>query len=262
MRGQNNWFDIRWFDIREIDTGIFLIREPGHVQSYLIKGDKKAALIDTGMGFCDLTPLIEKLTDLPLAVFNTHWHFDHIGGNREFKRTGISYVQSCLDQKIPLPENFEPGHYAIQSPVPSFLIKHGDVFDLGGRTLEAIATPGHTHGSMSFLDSRAKALFCGDLLYDGTLYAHFTDSDLNAYIRSLETVDRMAAVISSIYGAHNTPRLDKSIAGQVLRVMVRIRTRSIQGCRVYDWGTPVDFFSRDGIDILVKQPGTDGVRLF
>ena len=270
-----------WFSVSEIESGVFLIKETSHVQSYLVTGSRKAALIDTGMGFCPMKPVIVSLTNLPVMVLNTHWHFDHIGGNPEFDTVGISeidadlaikpitneqltaaYLQSCLDQQIPLPQGFVPEQYKIQSPAPRFHISHGDLFDLGGRTLEAIATPGHTRGSLSFLDSRTGALFCGDLLYDGTLYAHFIDSDLDAYMDSLERTLSRAGNISHFYGGHNEPLLDRSFAGRVLQVMVQIRQNALKGYTMDDWGTPVDFFSSDGIDILVKQEGSAGVHLF
>lgn len=51
---------------------------------YLVAGEEKAALIDTGMGFPGLRQLVERLTDKPVIVLNTHGHLDHIGGNDEF----------------------------------------------------------------------------------------------------------------------------------------------------------------------------------
>ena len=149
-----------WFQIREVKEDIFCIEEPGHVQSYLINGDSHSALIDTGMGFCDIRSAIEPLLREQIIVLNTHWHFDHIGGNPLFEKIGIArneghliahnipnavlidlYVNPCLLDGVPLPARFNPAAYAIQGSKPSFFIDEGDFFDLGGRTLEAIATP-------------------------------------------------------------------------------------------------------------------------
>lgn len=41
-------------------------------------------------------------------------------------------------------------------------IKDGDVFDLGGYTIEVIATPGHSLGCVCFLDKERRWLFAGD----------------------------------------------------------------------------------------------------
>ena len=73
-----------WFYTRTIGPGIWLIAEPQHVYSYLIEGSDQAALIDTGLNIAPIRPVAEALTDRPLKVINTHYHFDHIGGNHEF----------------------------------------------------------------------------------------------------------------------------------------------------------------------------------
>jgi glyoxylase-like metal-dependent hydrolase (beta-lactamase superfamily II) len=64
-------------------TGIALIAEPGHVNSYLVVGGRRALLFDSGMGMRPMLPVLERLTGLPLIVVNSHDHFDHRGGNQE-----------------------------------------------------------------------------------------------------------------------------------------------------------------------------------
>ncbi|THB75777.1 MAG: MBL fold metallo-hydrolase [Desulfobacteraceae bacterium] len=270
-----------WFDIRKIDSGVWMIHEPGHVQSFLVKGEEQSALIDTGMGFCDLKPVVDELVSTPIMVLNTHWHFDHIGGNASFDHIGISEVESdlltrplsnselsavyldeCINMGTPLPDRFIPASYTIQSPEPRFFIRDRDVYDLGGRTMTALATPGHTHGSISFLDDRTGCLFCGDLLYDGTLYAHFEDSDLNAYITSLEAVVGMTDQVKKLCVGHNQAILDPRFAGSVLAMFRKIESGALNGQTNNDWGTPVDHYLENGISILLKKKGHPGVRLF
>ena len=77
---------VKWFQIAEVDEGIYAVVEPEHVQSYLVKGSNRSALIDTGMGFCNIRSAVSTLTDTDITVLNTHWHYDHIGGNRLFHR--------------------------------------------------------------------------------------------------------------------------------------------------------------------------------
>jgi glyoxylase-like metal-dependent hydrolase (beta-lactamase superfamily II) len=78
-----------WFTTRQLDDDVFLIGEPPHVNSFLVVGDERAALIDSGLGVDRIRPVAESLTDRPIEVVNTHYHFDHVGGNREFDRTAI-----------------------------------------------------------------------------------------------------------------------------------------------------------------------------
>jgi glyoxylase-like metal-dependent hydrolase (beta-lactamase superfamily II) len=78
-----------WFATRQLDDDVFLIGEPPHVNSFLVVGDERAALIDSGMGIDRIRPVAESLTDRPVEVVNTHYHWDHSGGNGEFERTAI-----------------------------------------------------------------------------------------------------------------------------------------------------------------------------
>ena len=52
---------------------------------YLLEGDEKALLIDTGYGAENLREYVEKLTSKPILVVNTHYHPDHAAGNGEFE---------------------------------------------------------------------------------------------------------------------------------------------------------------------------------
>ena len=52
---------------------------------------------------------------------------------------------------------------AVKMPVAEMLpLKDRQVFDLGGRKLEVIATPGHTPGEIVLLDAANRIVFTGD----------------------------------------------------------------------------------------------------
>lgn len=78
-----------WFVPVPVRRGLWLIAEPGHVQSYLVEGDERAILIDTGTGIAPIAPLARSLTSKPIEVVLTHNHFDHIGGNADFAQIAI-----------------------------------------------------------------------------------------------------------------------------------------------------------------------------
>ena len=69
---------------KQLGAGVFHIQDLFSDYMYLVAGEEKAVLIDTGMGFPGLRQLVERLTDKPVIVLNTHGHLDHIGGNDEF----------------------------------------------------------------------------------------------------------------------------------------------------------------------------------
>ncbi len=79
---------------------------------------------------------------------------------------------------------------------PDEWISHGQVFDLGTRSLEAIATPGHTRGHVVFADHSAGLLFAGDHVLPHitpsiSLEAAPLDLPLQDFIDSLLLVRRM-----------------------------------------------------------------------
>lgn len=78
-----------WFTTKELEPGIHLISEPPHVNSYLIVGRHRAILFDTGMAFVNIREVVEELTDRPVLVVNSHYHFDHVGGNHLFDEIAI-----------------------------------------------------------------------------------------------------------------------------------------------------------------------------
>jgi glyoxylase-like metal-dependent hydrolase (beta-lactamase superfamily II) len=78
-----------WFVAVPVRRGIWMICEPGHVQSFLVEGDERAVLIDTGTGIAPIAPVARGLAARPLSVVLTHNHFDHVGGNGEFDRLAI-----------------------------------------------------------------------------------------------------------------------------------------------------------------------------
>ena len=60
-----------WFTVNQIDNITFVISEYGHwekVHSYLLIGEVKAALIDTGLGIDNIKRITNQLTNLPIIV--------------------------------------------------------------------------------------------------------------------------------------------------------------------------------------------------
>jgi glyoxylase-like metal-dependent hydrolase (beta-lactamase superfamily II) len=81
--------DSGWFYVRETRPGLWLIAEPAHVYTWMVVGSERACLFDTGTGIAPIRPVVEAITDLPVTVVNSHYHFDHVGGDHEFERVAI-----------------------------------------------------------------------------------------------------------------------------------------------------------------------------
>jgi glyoxylase-like metal-dependent hydrolase (beta-lactamase superfamily II) len=76
-----------WFEVYKVARGVLAIYEPHQAEEtigYLILGQKRALMFDTGMGIGDLKSLTAQLTHLPIIVLNSHTHDDHVGNNWQF----------------------------------------------------------------------------------------------------------------------------------------------------------------------------------
>ena len=126
------------------------------ITSFLITTPEGHILLDGG--FEETAPLIRdsvtklgfKMEDVKLLL-NTHSHYDHAGGLAALKRlTGAKLV--AMDAEAPLlarggKGDFRWGDELAYPPVQADRIVHdGDTVSLGGTTLTAHLTPGHTPG--------------------------------------------------------------------------------------------------------------------
>jgi glyoxylase-like metal-dependent hydrolase (beta-lactamase superfamily II) len=80
---------VSWFHTRPVSEGVWLVAEPGHVNCWLVAGRDRAVLLDTGLGVAPIRPVTQALTQIPVEAVNSHYHFDHTGGNAEFDRVAI-----------------------------------------------------------------------------------------------------------------------------------------------------------------------------
>src|ERR1700710_2679451 len=85
-----------WFPPRPIGPGVWLVAEPGHVNCWLVAGKERAVLLDTGLGVAPIRPVVQALTPVPVEAVNSHYHFDHTGGNAEFDQVSIHEVGAPL----------------------------------------------------------------------------------------------------------------------------------------------------------------------
>ena len=176
--------------VTEIAVNTYAINEYGLVTMYLLAGSSRALLIDTGCGFCDLNAVVRKMTDLPYSVVLTHGHLDHAGGMVQFPEIFLNRRDLLMAESITSSElsdyantlgemgsfdaydfSADALHRRERKPVFHF-IEEGWRIDLGGRVIEAYAVPGHTPGSMAFLDRKNRILFSGDCCNTNLLADH------------------------------------------------------------------------------------------
>jgi glyoxylase-like metal-dependent hydrolase (beta-lactamase superfamily II) len=259
-----------WFEVYKIAPGVFAIYEPHQweeVISYLILGEKKAILFDTGMGISDIRKIVAALTSLPLAVVNSHTHNDHVGGNWEFSEIyGMdtdftrANAQGSHDdaqaELIPgalcgqLPAGFEPKTYATRSFRITRWLHDGDTLDLGGRKLQVLATPGHTPDAICLVDRQNGLLWTGDTFYPGPIFLYRPETDLDAYVRSVEKLAALAPQLHLLLPAHNVPVAEPGYLPKAVAAIKQVRAGKIQPV-VRDGKQEYRF---DGFSFLMAPP--------
>jgi hydroxyacylglutathione hydrolase len=220
------WWD-DWFTVEYIDDRTIAIGEPRYYQlnhSYLVLGDDRAILFDSGPGVRPIGAVVADLTDLAVTVVASHLHFDHVGGHVDFDSIGLVTFPGLVE--IGEEGTFQPSyqqHLGLLekgSTRPIFRPDHtwnaGDKIELGRRTIEIIHTPGHSEDSICLLDRAANLLLSGDTLYDGDLLAATAGSDLDQYLESASMLIDLIEDDTCVLGAHTigerprAPRLTRA----------------------------------------------------
>lgn len=199
------------YRVDRLDQKTWIIEEYDEITSvymYLLTGKKRAILIDTGMGAIPLYNICRELTDLPITVILTHGHVDHIGGTNQFEKVFLHEKDWNTYQlhKGDLRKQFTDIDLPPVKETVSFM-QDGNIFDLGGRTLHVIHTPGHSLGSVCIMDQERKWLFTGDTCCKAHVLLHMDYStSLETYAKTIKNLlDRSQEYILTWPSHHEKP---------------------------------------------------------
>lgn len=171
---------------------------------YLIEGQESAILIDAGTRIPGLKKIVEDIVKKPVTLVISHAHGDHTGEINEWDSLWLNAADLAIT-----PEGAYKGKVQY--------LTDGQVFDLGGREIEVVFTPGHTPGSATFIDKKAHYGFSSDAFGSGNLLV-FTD--LSTQIASCQRLLRFINKydIKHFYPGHywgnnlETPQRIKDVA--------------------------------------------------
>ncbi len=202
--------------VAEIGYNTFVINEYGLNAMFLLVGEEKALLIDTGTGVFDLPLLLKTLTDKPVQVVLTHGHPDHAGAIGWFDEVyahpddfemalGLTYegrrgyADSLLKMNPAAPVTADETVRFEKMPkmCPMF---DGETIDLGGRKIMVFETPGHTPGGLSFLDVRERIFITGDACNGNTLLLSFNgDAQPKQTLSTLKATAEKLITLEPLY---------------------------------------------------------------
>lgn len=189
--------------VHEYNEDFYLLRESGCVHYekpflYLIFGQDKAVLMDTGAGTTELASVVDgviakwlkrkKRAEIKFMVMHSHGHGDHVARDSQFMgRPGVEFIPAD-----------------IPSVQKAFGIKNWPTsygkLDLGGRVLDVVPIPGHHPAAIALYDPRTAILMSGDNIYPGRLYI----SDWDAFAKSTQRLVDFTEgkLISHMLGCH------------------------------------------------------------
>src|SRR5213592_1620998 len=156
--------DVRMFTVGPVQENCFLLRRDGAEQ---------ALIVDPGEDAPRLLKAVEDLGVNVEAVLVTHCHFDHIGAVAPVaKATGAPVYVSEIERPV-LADIMSyvpfPGFGPYESYEADRLLKGGERLELAGLEIDVHFTPGHSPGHLTYSIPAGRALFSGDVLFQGSV---------------------------------------------------------------------------------------------
>lgn len=198
----------------------------GHLMAnetiYIIEGSDRALLIDAGTKIDDLDKIVSGITSKPVTLVATHVHPDHTG-------SAVNYfpeiwINAADTVNVPAMMGDYKGKINY--------LADGQVFDLGGRHIEVIFTPGHTPGSATFFETDGRPWgYSGDAFGSGNLLLTTNFSTLLATTTRIETYMKRHG-IEKMYPGHYMGSNPETL--QRISDMRRMSKEMIEGTRKGD----------------------------
>ncbi|MEM5797876.1 MAG: MBL fold metallo-hydrolase [Candidatus Aenigmatarchaeota archaeon] len=203
--------DITLIRLSELDSNIYVI------------GD---TIIDSGTGF-NFTRLygmlksMGKPVDSIKYVINTHYHFDHVGGNGYFLNAQVAIhekdasVLESGDSKTAMADYFDG---KLKPRKPDILLKDGQKLKIGNWNFEVIHTPGHTPGSICLFEPKKAILISGDTVFaDGVGRTDIPGGDQRALFNSIQNLIKLKPKVL-------LPGHGKIITSDAVKILQKINT--------------------------------------
>ncbi len=214
----------KWFEHKRIDDDIILIWEPYvdpllRCNIWLVRGSKRDALIDSGLGVVSLKQAVDHLFEKHITAVATHYHLDHVGSLCDFDDRVIHALEAeqltesdmgggllksdyseAMSEALeavgyPLPEElisalpykgYDLTTYTTPRTTATRTVEEGDAIEIGNRRFEVLHLPGHSPGSIGLWEKETGILFSGDAVYDGPLLDELEDSSIPDYIQTMK----------------------------------------------------------------------------
>ena len=190
--------DARMFTVGPVQENCFIVRE---------KGSDRALLIDPGDEAERLIEAIGALGVKVEAILITHTHFDHVGAVAPLAQATGAPVY-CPELETTVLSNIMdyvpwPGFGPFESYDADHTVKGGETLELAGLTIDVIFTPGHSPGHVSYAMREQRAVFSGDVLFQGSVgRVDLPGGDWPTLLGSIETLLGSLPAETTVYPGH------------------------------------------------------------
>lgn len=264
-----------YFTAERVSPRITRIRDILDVAMYLVEGEERACLIDTGHGIGNLRAYVETLTDKPVFVILTHGHIDHANGaalwsevwmnlrdvpvyrqhsDPAFRRKEFS--RHVLPEDISASDRLAPVRTA-----PFLPLADGQLFDLGGLVLEVIWTPGHTPGMSMILMREERIILFGDGCGLEVLLIFPDSSTVSEYRQTLWKLKTFEGRYDRILRNHGTCESPKELLDHCIECCTDILAGKDAAMPVY-FGETAAFSAREVDSCHRRTDGKEGNILY
>jgi hydroxyacylglutathione hydrolase len=157
--------DVRMFTVGPVQENCFIVRE---------KDSGTALIVDPGEEADRLLKAVDELgIEKVEAILVTHTHFDHVGAVAPVaEATGAPVYCPELEREV-LANIMDyvpwPGFGPFESYEADHTVAGGETLDLAGMKVEVLFTPGHSPGHVTYAIRDERALFSGDVLFQGSV---------------------------------------------------------------------------------------------
>jgi hydroxyacylglutathione hydrolase len=184
---------------------------PVATNTYVVADDRggSAWVVDPALGSSAwVAETLRRLEVTPVAVLDTHGHWDHVVENHVWGEQGLPVWVGAGDEDwLAAPAPFNPALFGNPPPTPGVtparILTDGEVLELGALRFRLIATPGHSPGCMVALEETEGQALVGDLIFaQGIGRTDFPRSDPAAMVTSLERLFSEVPRDTRIHSGH------------------------------------------------------------
>ena len=190
--------EVRMFTVGPVQENSFLFHR---------EGERSALLVDPGEEAPRLLAAVDELGLNLEAILVTHCHFDHIGAVAPVaKATGAPVYVGEIEKPV-LADIMSyvpwPGFGPFESYEADHTLRGGEALQLAGFDIDVLFTPGHSPGHLTYSIPAERAVFSGDVLFEGSVgRTDLPGGDWNTLLTSIGGLVDTLPADTKVYPGH------------------------------------------------------------